>query len=185
DPHHRRTAHRAARQFAGLRLQGAVGAADSRVRRSRNSCRDLCASHGQSNGGSASNGKRQAGGLRRVPAGRGQARRRLPGALTMNRYAIIDASAFEDTAKALHYYTQDLRHRSLFERQPEAALADLGPWLLQLPDHPHTQVDGWLRALALEKPVVAWLESRADFDAVFDHLEQCLDLRRPDGKIAL
>jgi len=103
----------------------------------------------------------------------------------MNRYAIIDASAFEDTAKALHYYTQDLRHRSLFERQPEAALADLGPWLLQLPDHPHTQVDGWLRALALEKPVDAWLESRADFDAVFDHLEQCLDLRRPDGKIAL
>ncbi|MDH5821907.1 DUF4123 domain-containing protein [Luteimonas sp. RD2P54] len=103
----------------------------------------------------------------------------------MSRFVIVDAAAYDDTPRALHYYTRDLPRRSLFERQPEAKLADKGPWLVQLPDHPHTQVDGWLRALELEKPVVAWLTSNADFEHLFDHLERCLDLRRPNGKLAL
>ncbi len=103
----------------------------------------------------------------------------------MNRYAIVDASAYADTPKALAWYAQDLPHRSLFARQPEVASAAVGPWLLQLPAHVHTQVDGWLRALELNKPVVAWLTSEAEFEVVFQHLEACLDLRRPSGKLAL
>ncbi|MBO1748394.1 DUF4123 domain-containing protein [Stenotrophomonas sp. SI-NJAU-1] len=103
----------------------------------------------------------------------------------MNRYAIVDAAAYADTYKALAWYAQDLPHRSLFARQPEAAHASIGPWLLQLPAQAHTQVDGWLRALELDRPVVAWLTSEAGFEAVFQHLEACLDLCRPNGRLAL
>ncbi len=103
----------------------------------------------------------------------------------MNRYVIVDAAAYADTPKALAWYAQDLPHRSLLARQPEAAHASVGPWLLQLPAQSHTQVDGWLRALELDKPVVAWLRSEAGFEAVFQHLEACLDLHRPNGTLAL
>ncbi|RBI46255.1 DUF4123 domain-containing protein, partial [Xanthomonas oryzae pv. oryzae] len=83
------------------------------------------------------------------------------------------------------YYLQDLPHRSLFARQPEAEHADLGPWLVQLPEFGQAPIEGWLRALELGHPAVAWLASAGDFDAVFDHLETCLDLRRPNGTLAL
>ena len=103
----------------------------------------------------------------------------------MNRYVIVDAAAYADTAKALAWYAQDLPHRPLLARQPAAAHASLGPWLIQLPAQHQTPVDGWLRALEMNKPVVAWLSSEAGFEAVFQHLEACLDLRRPSGKLAL
>lgn len=103
----------------------------------------------------------------------------------MNRYAIVDAAAYADTPKALGWYAQDLPHRSLLARQPEAMHASAGPWLIQLPAHPHSPVEGWLRALQLDRPVVAWLSSEAGFEAMFQHLETCLDLRRPSGSQAL
>ncbi|AWH54018.1 hypothetical protein C1924_12920 [Stenotrophomonas sp. ESTM1D_MKCIP4_1] len=103
----------------------------------------------------------------------------------MNRYVIVDAAAYADTPKALAWYAQDLPHRALLARQPEAAHASVGPWLLQLPAQAHTQVDGWLRALEQDRPVVAWLRSDAGFEAVYQHLETCLDLRRPNGNLAL
>lgn len=123
-----------------------------------------------------------------MPACRSRPRCGHAGALTMQRYVLVDASARPDTPQALRYYLQDLPHlphRSLFARQPEAEHADLGPWLVQLPEFGQAPIEGWLRALELGHPAVAWLASAGDFDAVFDHLETCLDLRRPNGTLAL
>lgn len=72
-----------------------------------------------------------------MPACRSRPRCGHAGALTMQRYVLVDASARPDTPQALRYYLQDLPHlphRSLFARQPEAEHADLGPWLVQLPE---------------------------------------------------
>lgn len=101
----------------------------------------------------------------------------------MLRYALIDASTRDDTPRALRYYTLGHRARCLFERQPEHALADLGPWLAALDDNSGLQ--NWLPALDLNAGAVAWLTAGADFDEVFRHLEACLDLTLPDGSQAM
>ncbi len=106
-----------------------------------------------------------------MPACRSRPRCGHAGALTMQRYVLVDASARPDTPQALRYYLQDLPHRSLFARQPEAEHADLGPWLVQLPEFGQDPIEGWLRALEQGHPAVAWLDSAGNFDAVFDHLK--------------
>ena len=101
----------------------------------------------------------------------------------MHRYALIDAAARPDTAQALRYYTQGHVARSLFERQPEAHLADKGPWLAELDGN--VGLDGWLRALERQPGAVARLESQASFKDVFEHLEACIDIRMSNGKLAM
>lgn len=99
------------------------------------------------------------------------------------RYALIDAASSPDIPKTLAFYTQGHKARSLFARQPEAKHADSGPWLAVLDGN--SSLDSWLRALQLRPGAVATLESQADFEQVFEHLEQCLDMRLSSGALAL
>lgn len=123
--------------------------------------------------------------MRGMPAGRGEVSRRVPGALTMYDYALVDGAARPDTAEAVRYYTQDPRHqaRSLFARQPEAANADAGPWLVSLDGNPGLR--NWLHALDMLPGAVARLVAEVSFEPLFDHLESCLDMRLSDGSLAL
>lgn len=99
------------------------------------------------------------------------------------RYALIDAASSPDTPKALAFHTPGYKARSLFARQPEARHADSGPWLAVLDGN--SGLDSWLRALQLRPGAVAILESQAGFEQVFEHLEQCLDMRLPSGELAM
>lgn len=103
----------------------------------------------------------------------------------MHRYVLIDAAARPDTPQAIGHHAQDLQHRSLFAHQPEAEHADLGPWLMQLPEHGQSPVESWLLALEHNHPAVAWLTSEAAFEPVFAHLEGQLDIALADGSLAL
>lgn len=99
------------------------------------------------------------------------------------RYAIVDAAARPDTPQALRYFIEGHPARSLFENQPEHALGDAAPWLVQVDGNPG--MAGWLPALDLEAGAVTWLESPADFGRLYQHLQRQLDLRMPDGSLAL
>lgn len=98
-------------------------------------------------------------------------------------YALIDAAARPDTPHALRYYTNGHPARSLFARQPESAHADAGPWLAALDGN--AGLRNWLHALDMQPGAVARVSADVAFDALFDHLEQCLDLRLADGSLAL
>lgn len=121
-----------------------------------------------------------------MPAGCGQERHRLSGALIMNTYLIIDCAVRSDAARTLRFYANDLPHRSLFLGQPEAGYADAGPWLVQMDES--TAMHGWLNALEGTGdcvPCVSYLSSTDDFESVFAHLQSFLDLRLSDGSSAL
>ncbi len=121
-----------------------------------------------------------------MSVGRCQVRHRVPGALTVHTYVIIDCAVRSDAALNLRFYASDLPHRSLFWGQPEAKHADAGPWLVQTDGS--AALHGWLNALegtGHGVPCVSYLSSAEDFEAVFTHLQSFLDLRLSNGASAL
>ncbi|QEO25551.1 DUF4123 domain-containing protein [Xanthomonas translucens] len=98
-------------------------------------------------------------------------------------YALIDAAASLDTASALHAYTETGLARSLFERQPESSLADAGPWLVLLDGH--VGLRHLLHVMDRHPGAVARVGADVAFEALFDHMERCLDLRLADGSLAM
>lgn len=103
----------------------------------------------------------------------------------MHAYALIDAAAVPGIAARLAEHAAGLPQRSLFARQPEAALAHCGPWLLQLPDRHAPALEAWLAAIEHAHAAVAWLDSAHAFETVYAHLQRCLDVRLADGALAL
>lgn len=105
-----------------------------------------------------------------------------------NRFVLVDVSPDPQYPQVLTWHAQSagLTCRSLFERQPEADLVDAGPWLAALPDEPFAQpMIAWITLVERAGPCVAWLESDADFEALFDHLEAQLDIELSDGDLAM
>ncbi|PPV05552.1 hypothetical protein XBLMG947_3301 [Xanthomonas bromi] len=98
-------------------------------------------------------------------------------------YALIDAAASPDAAPALQPYMEAGLARSLFERQPESSLADAGPWLVVLDGH--AGLRHLLHVMDRRPGAVARLGADVGFEALFDHLEGCLDLRLADGSLAM
>lgn len=103
----------------------------------------------------------------------------------MTRFVIIDALTRPDTLKAILFYAEELPHRCLFDGQSEAALAHVGPWLVQLSEHGPSNIEAWLRALERNDGAVTWLTSDASFGALFQHLQNQLDITLGDGSLAL
>ncbi len=99
------------------------------------------------------------------------------------QYALVDTAARADAADALRFHAGGHEARSLFIRQPESQHANAGPWLVALDGNPG--MTGWLLALDMHPGAVAWLTSDVNFDALFNHLESCLDLRLANGQLAL
>ncbi|WP_022974325.1 DUF4123 domain-containing protein, partial [Xanthomonas maliensis] len=98
-------------------------------------------------------------------------------------YALIDAAASADACPALQPYMESGLARSLFERQPESSLAEAGPWLVVLDGH--AGLRHLLHVMDRHPGAVAGLVADVGFEALFDHLEGCLDLRMADGSLAM
>ncbi|NZA24923.1 DUF4123 domain-containing protein [Luteimonas sp. SJ-92] len=108
--------------------------------------------------------------------------------MAWQRYALLDCGADPQLHPALfdHRMRSGLRARGLLERQPEAAHANKGPWLLEVPtQQANPELVRWLIHVGHQAPCLAWLAAEVPFDALFDHLEAQLDLALPDGGLAM
>jgi hypothetical protein len=73
---------------------------------------------------------------------------------------------------------------ALFDSTPDASLADAGPWLIDY-EYAPSAVRNTLGMLAAGPSGVSWLISAYPFGAIADHLRANLDVRLPDGRLAL
>jgi hypothetical protein len=112
-----------------------------------------------------------------------------PLAMEWNRFALIDAGR-DAPALAQHIQTQanhaGVACRALLENQPEVALMAHGPWLIEVPfGHAYDDLTRWLHQIANPNDAAAWLACETDFDALFAHFEQLLDVAFPNGELGL
>lgn len=98
-------------------------------------------------------------------------------------YALIDAASRPDIAHIIRSHALRKHARALFERQPEARHASLGPWLLHVEAQPSLR--GVLQTLEHVPGAVTLLAADVEMDALFLHLESRLDLRLADGSLAM
>ncbi|OBU48965.1 DUF4123 domain-containing protein [Stenotrophomonas maltophilia] len=98
-------------------------------------------------------------------------------------YAIVDAAASPQIANVLGGYATSGIAWPLFEHQPEASSADVGPWLIQL--NGNGWVRRWLLNLEARPGRVCWVTSDEPIGAVIEHLQARLDVRLSDGGLAL
>ncbi|WP_029444676.1 DUF4123 domain-containing protein, partial [Burkholderia pseudomallei] len=98
-------------------------------------------------------------------------------------FAVVDALLFAEASDA-----PPLRRANysiaLFDRTPDASLADHGPWLIDyaLAPGPIRRV---LAELAAGPVGMSWLISAYSFERLAAELREHLDVRLPDGRTAL
>lgn len=73
---------------------------------------------------------------------------------------------------------------ALFDYTPDASLADAGPWLIDY-EIAHPQIRASLAMHAAGATGVSWLVSAYSFGALAGELRERLDVRLPDGRVAL
>ena len=126
-----------------------------------------------------------------MPPGGRQVVRAFSGAQLMSwdRFVIVDCAVDPELHPTLlHHAQQDgLRHRSLFDGQPEAQHAAAAPWLLELPlNHPAPHLHNWLVHLnQSRRACLSWLAADTSFDRLFGHLQAHLDVVLPHKSLAL
>ncbi|MFY4696766.1 DUF4123 domain-containing protein [Burkholderia glumae] len=73
---------------------------------------------------------------------------------------------------------------ALFDGTPDASLAEAGPWLLAW-EQTSSSLRHTLSAMAAGPAGVSWLISAYPIESLADELRHRLDVRLPDGRIAL
>ncbi|AIP39972.1 hypothetical protein BFR06_11430 [Burkholderia pseudomallei] len=98
-------------------------------------------------------------------------------------FAVIDALLFAEAsdAPALRRANYSI---ALFDRTPDASLADHGPWLIDYAIAPGP-IRRVLAELAAGPIGMSWLISAYPFDRLAAELREHLDVRLPDGRTAL
>jgi hypothetical protein len=103
-------------------------------------------------------------------------------------YALVDCAASPGRIGDLrhHVASAGVVARCLFAGRPEAIHADAAPWLVALPRGALQQpVERWRVTLGGTAAGVTRVWAAGGFDALFNHLQACLELRLPDGQRAL
>jgi len=95
-------------------------------------------------------------------------------------YALISAGQCEDHAAATLVASHHLAYERLFMQTPEAELADIGPWLVEIPSQPDERL---LRALAQQAAAQAMtlLCSPVRLPKLCEHLRSFMYGAMPDG----
>jgi len=97
-------------------------------------------------------------------------------------YALVDGIQYENhRGERLDYSTG---FTSLFHGTPDGPLAHAGPWLVDIEEAGDATAKD-LAALEREAPSVTWLITEADLHGLAQLLRLRLDVRMPDGRIAL
>lgn len=97
-------------------------------------------------------------------------------------YALVDGVQYrhqrgEPLARRAGFY-------SLFEGTPDAALANAGPWLIDV-EQAGAQLASDIAALEGEAPAVSWLIAPQTLDGLAQLLQLKLNAKMPDGRTAL
>jgi hypothetical protein len=109
--------------------------------------------------------------------------RRQQISLRVRLYALIDGLLYASTNG-----TSPLERSSvaiaIFDGTPDESLADAGPWLIDYERAP-SHIQHSLNILAAGPNGVSWLVSAYPFEALATELCERLDVRLPDGRVAL
>jgi hypothetical protein len=96
-------------------------------------------------------------------------------------YALIDGLLYANAASR-NRLMRSSAAVALFDGTDDESLADAGPWLL---DATHEQSRPTFRELANSAAGVSWLISTASIDTLASELRPRLNVRLPDGRLAL
>lgn len=109
-------------------------------------------------------------------------------AKTHRLYAIIDcAHKIKDENVSFEAITKlppDVC-RSLFEGTPEEEHVLLAPYLIHAAHPKYHRMVEWLVNLEVKEPMVLWLASTLEIEALSENLKPLLEAKMPDGKDAL
>jgi len=97
-------------------------------------------------------------------------------------YALVDGLLYKEIGGCLP--DRSPACIGLFDGTPDASLADAGPWLIDYEFAP-AAVRHTLGVMAAGPSGVSWLISAYVTGALADHLRANLDVRLPDGRLAL
>lgn len=97
-------------------------------------------------------------------------------------YALVDGLQYEQCHAAP--LAGDAGKIALFEGTDDAPLANAGPWLVEVEQSSQTAITA-LNELEQASPGVSWLISPQPLQALAQHLRERIDIRMPDGRIAL
>ncbi|WP_257835004.1 DUF4123 domain-containing protein [Burkholderia glumae] len=98
-------------------------------------------------------------------------------------YALVDALLLADaTGGSVPQRSQAAV--ALFDGTPDASLADAGPWLLAW-EQTSSSLRHTLSTMAAGPAGVSWLISAYPIESLADELRHRLDVRLPDGRMAL
>jgi len=100
----------------------------------------------------------------------------------LRAYALVDGVQYTKSA-GLPLQPSDAR-RALFQGTEDQGLAYAGPWLIDLAQEAPDNIST-ISTLELTAPSVVWLFSRSPLETLALALQQRLNGRLPDGKIAL
>ncbi|TKC83815.1 DUF4123 domain-containing protein [Trinickia terrae] len=103
--------------------------------------------------------------------------------MQVHLYALVDGLLYSDAESATPL-ARSAATVALFDGTPDASIADAGPWLI---DHAHapTLIRSTLDNLATSSTGVSWLISAYPIESLADELRRRLDVRLPDGRMAL
>ncbi|WP_312226639.1 DUF4123 domain-containing protein [Pseudescherichia sp.] len=101
---------------------------------------------------------------------------------TISLFALVDGLQFE------RYFGRELEMREdivlpLFDTYPDSRIAFAGPWLIDM----HKAMAFRQKVVELEQhlPAVSWLLSASTLSELLAHLQQCINVEMPDGRVAL
>ncbi|ENZ77794.1 MULTISPECIES: DUF4123 domain-containing protein [Pseudomonadota] len=101
---------------------------------------------------------------------------------TLRLYALVDGIQYEESRG--ERLGDRPGHASLFRGTPDGPLAHAGPWLVDVEEVGDAVLHDLAR-LEQEAPAVTWLIAEADLAGLAQLLQLHLDVRLPDGRIAL
>ncbi|MBF3412664.1 DUF4123 domain-containing protein [Burkholderia pseudomallei] len=111
------------------------------------------------------------------------AQRQAQTSIPVQLYALIDALLYARAPNAAPL-ERSAATVALFDGTPDAALADAGPWLIDI-DQASITMRRTLSELAAGTDGVSWLISAYPFRSLAQELRERLDVRMPDGRTAL
>ncbi|WP_186214799.1 DUF4123 domain-containing protein [Burkholderia gladioli] len=111
------------------------------------------------------------------------AQRQAQASLPVKLYALFDALLYARAPNTTPLQ-RSAACMALFDRTPDASLADAGPWLVDL-DATTATMQRALRGLADSADGISWLISAYPLPSLADELRERLDVRMPDGRTAL
>ncbi|AQH05722.1 hypothetical protein A9R05_42655 (plasmid) [Burkholderia sp. KK1] len=111
------------------------------------------------------------------------AQRQAQASLPVKLYALFDALLYARVPNTTPL-ERSAACVALFDRTPDASLADAGPWVVDL-DATTATMQRALRGLADSADGISWLISAYPLPSLAEELRERLDVRMPDGRMAL